>query len=127
MNPSGGVNCSIKDFALYVQENLAGLEGKGKLLDKTGYENIHSIHMTVKISEMYLDNKQKGELTMGYGWEIVTLGGDNISVAQGSGGTFFATIAVYPGLDIGFVGFTNSGDGVQVLEEAIKKTTRIKW
>ena len=127
MNPSGGVNCSIKDFASYVQENLAGLEGKGKLLDKTGYESIHSIHMRVKISEMYLDNKQKGELTMGYGWDVVTLGGDNISVASGSGGTFFATIAVYPGLDIGFVGFTNSGDGVQALEEAIKKTTGIKW
>lgn len=83
--------------------------------------------MTVKISEMYLDNKQKGELTMGYGWEVTTIGGNNVSIAQGSGGTFFATIAVYPALDIGFVGFTNSGDGAQALEEAIKKTTGIQW
>jgi len=123
MNPAGGVHCRITDFALYVMENLAGLEGQGKLLDKNGYENIHSVHMTAKISEMYIGMEQEGNVTMGYGWGVFAVEGGNLSVADGSGGTFYARIAVYPALDVGFAGFTNCGDGSLALDEAIKKIT----
>jgi D-alanyl-D-alanine carboxypeptidase len=123
MNPSAGANCSIKDLAFYVQDNLAGLQGQGKLLDKNGYENIHSIHLTVPISEMYQGNKQKGDLNLGYAWAIISVGGDNVSAAEGTGGTFYAVIVVDPSLDAGFAGVTNSGDGLQALEVALKKMT----
>jgi CubicO group peptidase (beta-lactamase class C family) len=123
MNPSGGVNCSIIDFAQYVMENLAGLKGHGKLLDKKAYENIHSIHITAKISDMYIGVEQDGNITMGYGWAVFPVEGGNLSAADGSGGTFYATIAVYPALDIAFAGFTNCGDGSPALNEAIKKMT----
>lgn len=123
MNPSGGVHCSIEDFALYALENLTGLKGQGKLLGKDGYANIHTIHLTTKISEMYIGVNQKGNLSLGYGWGIVPEAAGNLSMAEGSGGTFYAMIGVYPALDAGFVGFTNSGDGSEALREAIKKIT----
>jgi CubicO group peptidase (beta-lactamase class C family) len=123
MNPSGGVFCSIIDYAQYVMENLAGLKGHGKLLDKKAYENIHTIHITAKIREMYIEIEQEGNITMGYGWAVFPVEGGNLSAADGSGGTFYATIAVYPALDVAFAGFTNCGDGSQALNEAIKKIT----
>ncbi|HSW57203.1 MAG TPA: serine hydrolase [Dehalococcoidales bacterium] len=127
MNPAGGVHCSITDFALYVQENLAGLQGHGRLLDKKGYDNIHTLHLSEKISDMYAYNPQmsgqKGTVNMGYGWAISTFQGSSLSTASGSGGTFYATIAVYPALDIGFAGFTSCGDGSAALEEAILQMT----
>jgi len=126
MNPSGGVHCSIMDFALYVLENLAGLEGQGKLLGKDGYENIHSVHLTVEISEMYIGMSQKGDLNLGYGWGIVPTDSGNLSAAEGSGGTFYAIIYVYPALDAGFVGFTNAGDGSEALGEAVKRITGLE-
>jgi CubicO group peptidase (beta-lactamase class C family) len=123
MNPSGGVCCSIVDYAQYVMENLAGLKGHGKLLDKKAYENIHSIHLTTKISDMYIGMEQDDDITMGYGWVVFPVEGGNLSAADGSGGTFYAKIAVYPALDVAFAGFTNCGDGSPALNEAIKKIT----
>jgi len=46
-----------------------------------------------------------------------------LSAANGSGGTFYATIAIYPALDVGFAGFTNCGDGSSALDETIKQIT----
>jgi CubicO group peptidase (beta-lactamase class C family) len=123
MNPSGGVSCSITDYALYVMDNLAGLKGQGRLLDKTGYTSIHTIHLTAKINDMYMGANQEGNLTLGYGWGVASVEGGYLSVADGSGGTFYARIAVYPALDIAFAGFTNYGDGSAALDEAIKKIT----
>ena len=34
MNPSGGVLCSIHEYALYAMENLKGLQGHSDLVDK---------------------------------------------------------------------------------------------
>ncbi len=123
MNPSGGVHCTITDYALYVMENLAGLEGHGKLLNKKGYENIHNIHMTTKVGDMYLYTPPSAQaddtVNMSYGWGITTFRGNNLSAADGSGGTFYAIIMVYPALDVAFAGFTNCGDGSSALQEAI--------
>jgi CubicO group peptidase (beta-lactamase class C family) len=123
MNPSGGVHCTITDYALYVLENLAGLEGQGRLLSQNSYANIHAIHLTAKISEMYMGMTQEGDLTLGYGWGVFPIPGGNLSVADGSGGTFLARLAVYPALDVAFAGFTNCGDGSAALDEAIKRLT----
>ena len=127
MNPSGGVHCTINDLALYVQENLLGLQGTGKLMEKSNYENIHIIHHTAVIKEMYPGLFQEGELTLGYGWAVIPDGDKAfISMADGSGGTFYATLVVYPALNIAFAGFTNCGGGNLALSEAIEQMTGFK-
>jgi len=47
-----------------VRENLAGLEGHGKLLNKNGYDNIHTVYLTVKIKDMYMGTEQEGNVTL---------------------------------------------------------------
>lgn len=127
MNPSGGVHCSIIDFALYAQENLIGLQGKGKLLSQEGYQTIHSIHLKTKLSEMYINTKEKGQITMGYGWMVIPEEGSLLSVADGSGGKFYAGLIVFPALNAAFAGFTNCGDGYKALGKIIEWITGLKW
>jgi CubicO group peptidase (beta-lactamase class C family) len=121
MNPSGGVHCSIHDFALYAREHLLGLQGKGKLLDQESYRIIHSIQVTTNLREMYPHMKQDREASFGYGWAINKEDRGNVSSAAGSGGTFFAQIQVDPANDRAFVGFTNCGNGGKALSDLFKQ------
>lgn len=123
MNPSGGVHCSIIDFSLYAQENLIGLQGRGKLLSLEGYQTIHSVQLTAKLSEMYVNINKKTKVTMGYGWVVIPEEGSLLSVADGSGGTFYARVIVFPALNAAFAGFTNCGDGYKALDKVIQKIT----
>jgi CubicO group peptidase (beta-lactamase class C family) len=127
MNPSGGVHCSIMDFALYAQENLAGLQGKGVLLAKAEYQALHSIHETTSLSDMYVSATGDQQLTLGLGWMVIQERGSLISAADGSGGTFFARIIVFPALNVAFVGFTNCGNGSPALDNLIKKLSGFEW
>jgi len=123
MNPSGGVHCSILDYARYVREHLLGLQGKGKLLGQKEYATIHSVHVTANLREMYMNSNQDREVMFGYGWGIVKKEDGYLSAAAGSGGTFFAQIYIYPALNVAFVGFTNCGNGAQALKETYQKGT----
>jgi CubicO group peptidase (beta-lactamase class C family) len=127
MNPSGGVHCSISDLALYVQENLLGLKGEGKLLSRESYKTIHSIQVTAKMREMYIGLKSDADASYGYGWAVVPVEGDLLSIADGSGGTFFARLIVFPPLNAAFCGLTNCGNGAVALDRAIEKTTGFEW
>jgi CubicO group peptidase (beta-lactamase class C family) len=127
MNPAGGVHCSIADFALYVRENLLGLEGKGKLLNTDNYRAIHSIQITTKIKDMYMGAKGNAKLTMGYGWAVIAEEGSLLSVADGSGGTFYARIIVFPALNTALAAFTNCGDGSHALDKVIERLTGFEW
>jgi CubicO group peptidase (beta-lactamase class C family) len=127
MNPSGGVHCSIIDFSLYAQENLIGLQGRGKLLSLEGYQTIHSVQLTAKLCEMYVNNNKKTKVTMGYGWVVIPEEGSLLSVADGSGGTFYARVIVFPPLNAAFAGFTNCGDGYKALDKVIQKITGFNW
>ena len=119
-NPSGGVNCSITDLALYARENLLGLQGKGKLLSKKYYINIHSIHTPAKLNEMYMGIDTDETITLGYGWVVMNVDNDLLSMFDGSGGTFFARAIINPALNISFVGLTNTGKGNKALESTLK-------
>jgi CubicO group peptidase (beta-lactamase class C family) len=123
MNPSGGVHCSIHDYALYAREHLLGLQGKGKLLGQEEYETIHTIHVRVNIRDMYPHMKQDREAMFGHGWAISEKDNGNLSLAAGSGGTFFAQIYVYPALNMAFVEFTNCGSGARALREVYQRVT----
>lgn len=128
MNPSGGVNLSIIDYAKYAKEHLLGLQGKGILLEQAEYEFIHKIHVEAKIDEMYQNIDTKGSITMGYGWAVVPVDSKNtLSAAEGSGGTFFARIIVFPLIDAAFVGFSNCGNGNAALDFVIERITGLKW
>ncbi len=123
MSPSGGVHCSIHDYALYAREHLLGLQGKGKLLSQKEYETLHAIHVRVNLRDMYPHMNQDREAMFGYGWGISEKENGNLSSAAGSGGTFFAQIYVYPALDMAFVEFTNCGNGALALRDVYQKAT----
>jgi CubicO group peptidase (beta-lactamase class C family) len=123
MNPSGGVHCSIRDFAVYVQEHMLGLQGKGKILEQADYKKIHSIQAIANLKEMYPHMNQDREACFGYGWGIDKQNNGNISIAAGSGGTFFAQAIVYPAANMAFVGFTNCGNGGIALKELYSRAT----
>ena len=52
MNPAGGIQLTVDDFAEWARETLRGLRGEGRLLAKAGYERIHSIQLRVRANEM---------------------------------------------------------------------------
>jgi CubicO group peptidase (beta-lactamase class C family) len=126
MNPSGGVHLTILDYALYAREHLLGLQGKGKLLSQKDYETLHTIHVTVNLRDMYPHMREDREASFGYGWGIVKKDKGYLSAVAGSGGTFFSQMYVYPALNFAFVGFTNCGDGAQVLRETYQKVTGLE-
>ena len=98
------------------------------LLDRAGYELIHEIHVVTKMSEMYQSSSARGTITMGYGWAVVPVNKkNNLSAADGSGGTFYARIIVFPLVDMALVGFTNSGNGNEALDFVVEKVTGLKW
>jgi CubicO group peptidase (beta-lactamase class C family) len=126
MNPSGGIHCTIGDYALYAREHLLGLQGKGKLLGEEEYATLHSVHVTVNLRDMYPHMQQDREAMFGYGWGIAKIEKGNLSSGAGSGGTFFAQIYVYPALNMAFVGFTNCGSGAQALRQTYQKATGLE-
>ena len=123
MNPAGGVHTSIRDYARYAQETLLGLQGRGNLLDQKGYERLHTIHLKIDIREMYQGIDQKGTMNLGYGWALLPLKEGSVSMTNGSAGTFFAAIFVYPEKNMAFAGFTNAGNGMMPLHESLYKAT----
>lgn len=127
MNPSGGIHCTIDDFARYAGEHLAGLQGEGRLLTQSSYERIHSIQGSERARVMYQGANSRRVITLGYGWAVVSIDDAMLSAADGSGGTFYARLVVLPALDIAFAGFTNSGDGEAALSEAIRELTGLPW
>ena len=120
-NPAGGVNCTITDLAIYARENLLGLQGKGKLLSKERYEIIHKIYTPAILNEMYVGLDIEETITLGYGWAVLKVNDNLLSMFDGSGGTFFARTIIYPAQNISFVGLTNTGKGNMALESAFEQ------
>jgi len=125
MNPAGGISCSITDLSLYVSEITAGLRGKGELLSAQGYKIIHTVHIEPLAKDFYIGNKQNLRSPMGYGWAVLKIHGTPASVAEGSGGTFYAVIGILPDLDMGFAAVTNCGNGRIAIVKMIKAATRL--
>lgn len=123
MNPAGGVNMDIEGFARYAREQLRGLGGNGSLLPKHAYEKIHSVNAVADSATMYQGAPSGQELSLGLGWGVAETDSGLLSLADGSGGTFYARLVVYPALDIAFAGLANSGDGDKALRRVIKDST----
>lgn len=127
MNPAGGVHCSILDYALFAKDNLSGLNGRGQILTKESYKKIHSVQEVSSMKDMYIGTNQDGEGTFGYGWGLAPVENDYISLADGSGGTFYARLVIYPPLNVAFCGFTNCGNGAAALDKTIERITGFEW
>lgn len=127
MNPAGGIQLDIDDLAAWAGEHLRGLRGTGRLLPAAAYRRIHSVHLRVAASEMYQGMKTSEHVELGYGWVIANARGYPLSAADGSGGTFYARIAVLPSHDVAFAGVVNSGAGDPVLGASIRAMTGLPW
>lgn len=127
MNPAGGIQLSIDDFAAWAGEHLSGLRGAGRLLPEMAYRRIHSVHLRVPAKEMYLGMTSSEQLALGYGWAITDASGYPLSAGDGSGGTFYARVVVLPSHDVAFVGVVSSGAGDPALSAAIRTMTGLPW
>ena len=138
MNPAGGVHCGIEDYARYARETLLGTPGQGHPPGPGGYQEMHAAQATVRVGEMYGpslallaaaygSDPSEQTMTIGYGWVIVPTPNGNVSAGDGSGGTFFARVVVFPALDTAFVAATTTGAGARAISEAIRKVTGLDW
>jgi CubicO group peptidase (beta-lactamase class C family) len=126
MNPSGGVNCTIDDFARYARECLRGLRGEGKILDAEGYARILSVQGEARAEEMYMQSRERGIIQIGYGWAVVTTGAGTAYTGDGTGGTFYARIGLLPAKDMAFVALANAGNAEPAITDAQVYLTGIK-
>lgn len=127
MNPSGGIHCTIDDYAAYAQEVLRGLQGRGELLDGARYAELHAVHGVERLDRFYQGASGRQRVTLGYGWAVTEHHRQPLSMADGSAGTFYARVALFPAVDVAFVGFTNAGDGESALSEALRVGTGLRW
>jgi CubicO group peptidase (beta-lactamase class C family) len=93
--PAGSVHCSIEDLARYAAFHLQGLHGRDGMLKA---ETVHRLHTPVL-----------GEHYMG-GWVVKKEEeGERRDGHEGTAGTFFASIQLYPDSDLGVVAIANIG------------------
>jgi CubicO group peptidase (beta-lactamase class C family) len=83
--PAGGMSVTLADYAKFLQLHLRGLEGRDGLLKAETIKHLHT-----RVDE-----------TVALGWGVVDLEGAPASVHSGSGGTFFAVVALWPSRDRG--------------------------
>lgn len=106
--PAGALSISPGDYAKFPQLHLRGLRDRNDLLKA---ETIKRLHTRV-------DEKT------GLGWGVQQFEGALASVHSGSGGTFYAVVAVWPSRDLAVAVFANAGGeradaaSVEVLKSA---------
>lgn len=91
--PAGALSIAPGDYAKFLQLHLKGLEGTNGLLEA---ETIRHLHTPAH---------DKTAL----GWGVQELAGASASVHSGSGGTFYAVVAVWPTRDLAVAVFANAG------------------
>lgn len=118
MNPSGGINCTIDDYARFALECLKGLKGEGLILDEAGYAKILSVQGEARLEEMYQKSNEHGTIKLGYGWGVLETPLSTAFFGDGSGGTFYARIGILPGKGLAFVSLANAGNAEAAITDA---------
>lgn len=93
--PAGNIHCSVEDFARYVASHLQGLRGRDGVLSTEAVRRLHT-------------PPEGNDYASGW-WVRQTDGGERLHEQTGSGGTFYAWIALYPESDLGVVLLTYCG------------------
>lgn len=82
LRPAGGLHLSLRDWGVYVLDQMKGQRGDGRLLPKTSYEFLHT--------------PQPGSQN-GLGWGLEPApGGKSMWSHDGSNGRWFGIVAVLP-------------------------------
>lgn len=90
--PAGEMALSIEQYLRFGQLHLRGLTGRPELLTAATFAALHT---------------PVGHYAMG--WGEIDLGGEPTSTHNGSTGTFYATIFLQPGRDLGVIVLSNAG------------------
>lgn len=100
ITPAGGVRMSLADRALFSIDQLAGAEGRGKLLTAETYRLLH---------------RPQGDTVFAMGWgaapRIAGRAGP-VLTHSGSDGNWFAFVALFPGSENGVLVVANAADSM---------------
>jgi hypothetical protein len=72
---------------------------------------------------MYQNSGSNYKINVAYEWGIFPILDCTISAADGSGGTFYARIVIFPEYNAAFAGFTNCGNGNNALTSLLRQLT----
>lgn len=96
IGPAGTVHIALKDWLLFAQDQLAGMQGRGKLLKPETYRKLHT-----PVSGIY---------ALGWGAKLGPDGVPIILAHSGSNGYWLADIKIMPKKNMIFLIATNAGD-----------------
>lgn len=100
MAGAGNVSCSLKDLVTFCQAHLDGLNNKGGLLKATTVKALHKAELETEGGQWYAA-----------GWGIRPLEGTDVAHGHnGSNGTFYTEIAIFPSQNLIVVSAANEGD-----------------
>jgi len=91
--PAGDIAMNIVDYSDFVSANLNGLNGKKSFLEAEDFQQLHFSNPSY-----------------GYGWgnaSVADVG--KVSYHDGSAGTYYTHVIIFPDMDYAFVGLINSG------------------
>jgi CubicO group peptidase (beta-lactamase class C family) len=96
LGPAGTINLTLKDWALFAQDQLDGEHGHGKLLKPETYRKLHT--------------PVTGNYALGWGVKLGDNGVPVLLTHTGSNGFWVADVRIMPKHDMIFLIATNSGD-----------------
>lgn len=96
--PAGDVSLAVRDYAAFLADQLAGIQGGGRLGSAETYRSLHTPDPA----------DAEGELAYARGWGVRTMGGRPIIMHGGSADTFYAVVVLDPQRDRGLAVVINS-------------------
>jgi hypothetical protein len=100
VGPAGRVHISLQDWLLFVQDQLDGENGHGKLLSAESYRRLHT-----PVSKSY---------AMGWGVLRDAQGATSVLTHTGSNGYWVADVRIFPKHQLILLTALNSGDDVAI-------------
>lgn len=105
LHPGGDVSMTIEDFAIWASIHLRGLRGEHDLLDQKTFSRLH----------------QPVRNNYAMGWLRAEIAGKPATLHNGSAGTFFALMTIWPEENIAIVVFTNAGSGEKACDDVTRR------
>ena len=97
IGPAGTIHLSLTDLALYANEHLQGLQGRGSALKTDTFQHLHQPHLN----------------DYAYGWLInspLDLGLDNVHWHNGSNTAWYALVVLLPDINAAIAITANDGN-----------------
>ncbi len=105
--PAGNLSMSIGDYSVFVQSHLRGLQGLAPL-DKAGQPLAASEDMN-GLNSALIKQLHEPDGNYSFGWGEIELEGRQVSMHEGSAGTFDALTIIEPASDTAVVVLCNAG------------------